>query len=70
MNFLIIQNDKVPDTIEPPFKIIQMLSDEDLQLLAAEIQDNIVDNESISSDVRRVMGTLLHLLGQWENETQ
>ena len=71
MNYVIIQNDQVPETVKAPFKIIQMFTDEGLLSLGTYIQSVIDDHSNDMTDEgRKAAGTLLELIGQWENETQ
>lgn len=70
MNYLIIQNNEYPKTCLPIATIVQMFSDDDLMAMSLYIQREIVDEEQFPEEIRRIFGTLLHLLGQWDHKTQ
>lgn len=71
MNYVIVQNDQVPETVVPPFKIIQAVNDDELMAFSLWLQEKLNEEDFMFVDVKAQRGaqTIMHLLGQWENES-
>ncbi len=76
MNYMIITNTNTPSTKVPP-NVVQMFTDEDMTALANFIKtsiDDLIENhnhEALSNSPGfKAAHTFMHLLGQWEKETQ
>ncbi len=71
MNYMQIQ--RTGDDPKVPCDIVQMFTDADMFALASFLTDksglNTNDNEEERKE-KAVVGTLIHLLQQWENKTQ